>query len=159
MIIRGSRAILALSLGAALTSGCASFRDHQGYLVDEQLISAIQPGIDNRDSVAGTLGRPSFTGQFDQAEHDWYYVSRDTRAAAFSNPHPSAQTTLHIRFDQAGNVQSVQRTGMELAVNVNPDNRVTPTLGRHSNLLQELFGNIGATGTRGNSAPTADNPG
>ncbi len=159
MIIRGSRAILALSLGAALTSGCASFRDHQGYLVDEQLISAIQPGIDNRDSVAGTLGRPSFTGQFDQAENDWYYVSRDTRAAAFSNPHPSAQTTLHIRFDQAGNVQSVQRTGMELAVNVNPDNRVTPTLGRHSNLLQELFGNIGATGTRGNSAPTADNPG
>lgn len=159
MIIRGSRAILALSLGAALTSGCASFRDHQGYLVDEQLISAIQPGIDNRDSVAGTLGRPSFTGQFDQAENDWYYVSRDTRAAAFSNPHPSAQTTLHIRFDQAGNVQSVQRTGMELAVNINPDNRVTPTLGRHSNLLQELFGNIGATGTRGNSAPTADNPG
>jgi len=159
MTFRGSRAFLALGLGAALTSGCASFRDHQGYLVDEQLISAIQPGVDNRDSVAGTLGRPSFTGQFDQAENDWYYVSRDTRAAAFSSPHPSAQTTLHIRFDQAGNVQSVQRTGMELAVNVNPDDRVTPTLGRHSNLLQELFGNIGATGTRGNSAPTADNPG
>jgi outer membrane protein assembly factor BamE (lipoprotein component of BamABCDE complex) len=159
MTFRGSRAILALGVGAALTSGCASFRDHQGYLVDEQLISAIQPGVDNRDSVAGTLGRPSFTGQFDQAENDWYYVSRDTRAAAFSSPHPSAQTTLHIRFDQAGNVLSVQRTGMELAVNVNPDNRETPTLGRHSNLLQELFGNIGATGTRGNSAPTADNPG
>jgi outer membrane protein assembly factor BamE (lipoprotein component of BamABCDE complex) len=74
-------------------------------------------------------------------------------------PHPSAQTTLHIRFDQAGNVQSVQRTGMELAVSVNPDNRVTPTLGRHSSLLQDLFGNIGATGNRGQSAPTADNPG
>jgi outer membrane protein assembly factor BamE (lipoprotein component of BamABCDE complex) len=159
MTFRGSRAILALGLGAALTSGCASFRDHQGYLVDEQLISAIQPGVDNRDSVAGTLGRPSFTGQFDQAENDWYYVSRDTRAGAFGMPRPSAQTTLHIRFDQTGNVQSVQRTGMELAVNVNPDDRVTPTLGRHSNLLQELFGNIGATGTRGNSAPTADNPG
>lgn len=155
----GARAVLALSLGAALTAGCASFRDHQGYLVDEELITAIQPGIDNKDSVSGTLGRPSFTGQFDQAQRDWYYVSRDTRAAAFSVPHPSAQTTLHIRFDQAGNVQSVQRTGMELAVNINPDNRETPTLGRHSSLLQDLFGNIGAVGQRGTSAPTADNPG
>lgn len=155
----GARAVLALSLGAVLTAGCASFRDHQGYLVDEELITAIQPGIDNRDSVAGTLGRPSFTGQFDRTERDWYYVSRDTRAAAFTMPHPSAQTTLHIRFDSAGNVESIQRTGMELAVNVNPDNRVTPTLGRHNSLLQELFGNIGATGARGQSAPTADNPG
>ena len=159
MTFRGSRAVLALGLGAALTAGCASFRDHQGYLVDEQLVSAIQPGVDNRDSVAGTLGRPSFVGQFDQTQSDWYYISRDTRAAAFTMPHPSAQTTLHIRFDQAGNVQSVQRTGVELAVNVNPENRVTPTLGRHANLLQELFGNIGATGSRGQSAPTADNPG
>lgn len=155
----GARAVVALSLGAALTAGCASFRDHQGYLVDEQLISAIQPGVDNKDSVAGTLGRPSFTGQFDATQRDWYYVSRDTRAAAFTMPRPSAQTTLHIRFDQTGNVESVQRTGVELAVNVNPDSRETPTLGRHANLLQELFGNIGATGQRGTSAPTADNPG
>jgi outer membrane protein assembly factor BamE (lipoprotein component of BamABCDE complex) len=155
----GARAVLALSLGAALTAGCASFRDHQGYLVDEELITAIQPGVDNKDSVTGTLGRPSFTGQFDNTERDWYYVSRDTRAAAFTMPHPSAQTTLHIRFDQAGNVESIQRTGMELAVNINPDNRETPTLGTHGNLLQDLFGNIGAVGQRGQSAPTADNPG
>ena len=160
MTIRpGTRAVLALGLGAALTAGCASFRDHQGYLVDEQLVSAIQPGIDNRDSVIGTLGRPSFTGQFDRTQRDWYYISRDTRAAAFTMPRPSAQTTLHIRFDGAGNVESVQRTGVELAVNVDPDNRVTPTLGRRRNLLQELFGNIGAVGQRGQSAPTADNPG
>ena len=73
-------------------------------------------------------------------------------------PRPSTQTTLHVRFDAAGNVESVQRTGVELAVNVNPDNRVTPTLGRQRNLIQELFGNIGAVGQRGQSAPTADNP-
>ena len=155
----GSRAVLALSLGAALTAGCASFRDHQGYLVDEQLVAAIQPGVDNRDSVAGTLGRPSFTGQFDQSQRDWYYVSRDTREAAFGRPHPSAQTILHVRFDPTGNVETVQRSGLEVAVNINPDNRVTPTLGRNRNLIQELFGNIGAVGQRAPSAPTSDNPG
>jgi outer membrane protein assembly factor BamE (lipoprotein component of BamABCDE complex) len=154
----GSRALVALGLGAALTAGCSSIRDHQGYLVDEQLISAIQPGVDNKDSVAGTLGRPTFTGQFDRDQRDWYYISRDTRAAAFTMPRPSTQTTLHVRFDAAGNVESVQRTGVELAVNVNPDNRETPTLGRQRSLIQELFGNIGAVGQRGQSAPTADNP-
>jgi outer membrane protein assembly factor BamE (lipoprotein component of BamABCDE complex) len=156
----GSRALpaLALALGAALSAGCSSIRDHQGYLLDEPLIAAIQPGVDNKDSVAGTLGRPSFTGQFDQAQRDWYYVSRDTRQAAFTSPRPSSQTVLRVRFDAAGNVESVQRTGVELAVNINPDNRETPTLGRDRSLLQELFGNIGAVGQRGQSAPTADNP-
>jgi outer membrane protein assembly factor BamE (lipoprotein component of BamABCDE complex) len=155
----GTRVLLALSLGAVLTAGCSSIRDHQGYLVDEQLVSAIQPGIDNKDSVTGTLGRPTFTGQFDQAQSDWYYVSRQTRAAAFTRPRAHTQTVLHVRFDQAGNVATVQRTGMELVRNVEPDSRETPTLGRHRSLLQELFGNVGAVGQRGQSAPTADNPG
>ena len=154
----GSRALIALSLGAVLTAGCSSIREHQGYLVDEQLVSAIQPGVDNKDSVTGTLGRPTFTGQFDREQRDWYYVSRETRSAAFTMPRPHQQTVLHVRFDEAGNVQSVQRTGVELAVNIQPDNRATPTLGRHRSLLQELFGNIGAVGQRGQSAPTADNP-
>lgn len=156
--ISGSRALAALVMGAALSAGCSSIRDHQGYLIDEPLVTAIQPGIDNKDSVAGTLGRPSFVGQFDDAQRDWYYVSRDTRQAAFTTPRPSAQTVLRVRFDAAGNVESVQRTGVELAVNINPDNRQTPTLGRDRSLLQELFGNIGAVGQRGQSAPTADNP-
>ena len=155
----GARAVLALSLGAALTAGCASFRDHQGYLVDEQLVSAIQPGIDNRDSVAGTLGRPTFTGQFDRDQRDWYYVSRTTRQLAFNMPRPSAQTVLHVRFDDAGNVQSVNRSGLEMIAHISPSDDKTPTLGSHRSLFQELFGNIGAVGQRGQSAPTADNPG
>ena len=155
----GSRALLALTLGAALTTGCSAIREHQGYLVDESLVAAIQPGIDNKDSVAGTLGRPTFTGQFDREQRDWYYVSRDTRSAAFGMPRPRSQMVLHVRFDETGNVQTVQRTGVELAVNIDPDNRETPTLGRNRSLLQELFGNIGAVGQRGQSSPTADNPG
>ena len=80
----GARAVLALSLGAALTAGCASFRNHQGYLVDEELITAIQPGVDNKDSVEKALGRPSFIGQF--TPNSWYYVSRDVSQVAFRNP-------------------------------------------------------------------------
>jgi outer membrane protein assembly factor BamE (lipoprotein component of BamABCDE complex) len=152
----GTRALVAVSLCAVLAAGCTRIREHQGYLIDEPLVQAIQPGVDNRDSVAGTLGRPTFVGQFDQ--RDWYYVSRDTRQLAFAMPRPEQQVVLHVRFDEAGNVQSIQRSGVELAVNINPDNDETPTLGRDTSLFRELFGNIGAVGGRGQSAPTADNP-
>ncbi|HMG47029.1 MAG TPA: outer membrane protein assembly factor BamE [Allosphingosinicella sp.] len=152
----GSRALLAVALGAVLSAGCTRIVEHQGFLVDEPLVTAIQPGVDNRDSVTGTLGRPTFVGQFDS--RDWYYVSRDTRQLAFNMPHPSAQTVLHIRFDTNGNVESVNRTGLELVANINPSNDKTPTLGAHRNLLEELFGNIGAVGQQGRGAPTTDNP-
>ena len=155
----GSRALLAAALGGAvLTAGCAPFREHQGYLVDETLVTAIQPGVDNRDSVAGTLGRPTFTGQFDQQNRDWYYVSRDTSARAFRMPRATAQTVLHVRFDASGNVESVQRTGLELAANIRPERDKTPTLGRDRSLFEELFGNIGAVGQGGERGQTADNP-
>lgn len=154
-----SRALLAAALGAAvLTAGCTPLREQQGYVVDEPLVAAIQPGIDNRESVVGTLGRPTFTGQFDAQERDWYYVSRNTAALAFRMPRPTAQTVLHVRFDAAGNVESVQRTGLELVANVRPDSEKTPTLGRRSSLFNELFGNIGAVGQGGQRGQTADNP-
>ena len=107
--------------------------------------------------MIGTLGRPSFVGQFDQ--RDWYYVARDTRQLAFRMPRPADHTVLHVRFDEAGNVESVNRTGLELVANIRPSGDETPTLGSDRSLLEELFGNIGAVGQRGQSAPTADNPG
>lgn len=153
----GSRALIALALAGALGSGCTRIREHQGFIADDNLIAAVQPGVDNRDSVAGTLGRPTFVGQFDQ--RDWYYVSRNTQQLAFRMPRPSAQTVLHVRFDASGNVESVNRTGLELVANIRPSSEETPTLGSNRNFLEELFGNIGAVGQRGQSAPTADNPG
>lgn len=143
---RSGRILLAVGLGALLfgTSACTRVRTHQGYQVDKLLVDSIQPGIDNRESVEGTLGRPSFASQFGDA--DWYYVSRDMRALAFSNPKPVAQTVLHVRFDAAGNVVAVDRMGLEQVAKVSPSGDKTPTLGRHRSLLEEIFGNIGAVG-------------
>ncbi len=158
MIFRRGRAIaLGLALGAAiLTSGCTRIKDRQGYLFDETLVGAIQPGVDNRDSVEKTLGRPTFVGQFDQ--RDWYYVSRNTKQLAFAMPKPEATTVLHVRFDEAGNVAAVERTGLERVASIDPLNKKTPTLGRNKSFFEEVFGNIGSVGATGQGAPTADNP-
>ena len=77
----------ALALGALLVSGCAGVRDHRGYVMDKTLATAIQPGVDNRDSVQKTLGRPTFSGQF--TDSDWYYLSRRSRRLARRRSPPS----------------------------------------------------------------------
>jgi outer membrane protein assembly factor BamE (lipoprotein component of BamABCDE complex) len=133
--------------GAVLLAGCAGIQAHKGAVIDPQLAAAIQPGVDNKESVERTLGRPSFTGEF--TPNDWYYVSRDTKAIAFRDPSVKEQTVLLVRFDQQGKVASVRQSGRELIANVDPANRRTPTLGRKRSFFDELFGNIGAVGTPG----------
>ena len=141
--------VAGIVLSAALLAGCASFgvRSHNGAGVDSQLASAIQPGVDNKASVEKTLGRPTFTGEF--TPNDWYYVSRDTNTFAFRNPRVVKQTVYRVRFDQAGNVASVQTSGKDMIANVDPANRKTPTLGRKRSFFDELFGNIGTVGSAG----------
>lgn len=156
---RKTRAILVVAtatLALVATSGCTRIRGHQGYIIDQQLVDGISPGVDNRDSVEATLGRPTFVGQFDK--NDWYYVARDTRQLAFAQPSPTAQTVLHVRFDGAGNVASINRTGLEQVASISPTGTKTPTLGRKRGFFQELFGNIGAVGAPGMGGATPNTP-
>ena len=138
---------------AAMTAGCAGIRDHRGYVLDKELTANIQVGVDNKDSVIKTLGRPSFIGQFDA--NDWYYFSRDTKTSPFRTARVMDQALFHVRFDAAGNVASVGQTGKETIVAINPVNDKTPTLGRKRSFFDELFGNIGVlnSGALGQQQP------
>jgi outer membrane protein assembly factor BamE (lipoprotein component of BamABCDE complex) len=140
-----------------LTAGCARIRDHKGYVVDATLIGTVLPGVDNRESVAKTLGRPSFADQFDK-DRTWYYVARDTRQIGYRTPVASGQLILAIHFDDKGNVTSVDRSGMEKIAHVTPFGEKTPTLGSKRGFFRELFGNIGRVGSVGEAGGTADNP-
>jgi outer membrane protein assembly factor BamE (lipoprotein component of BamABCDE complex) len=141
MLVAGAAAMLA-GLG-----GCSRIRTHQGYQVDKLLVDSIATGVDNRASVEGSLGRPTFVSQFGPEE--WYYVSRDMRQLAFAQPKPIDQTVLRVRFDGIGNVTEVDRMGMEQVAKIDPAGGRTMTLGRKRTLFQEIFGNIGAVGAGG----------
>jgi outer membrane protein assembly factor BamE (lipoprotein component of BamABCDE complex) len=140
---------------AALLAGCNAIVNHKGYLVDEVLVQSVQPGVDNRQSVERTLGRPSFTSQFGQPV--WYYVSSTTGQKPFTTPRITGHTVLAVRFDQAGNVVAAERSGMEQVARISPEDDKTPTLGRERSFLEDLFGNIGQVGAGG--APGGARPG
>ncbi len=147
-----SGALLAASLG-----GCATIKDHRGYIVDGALLDSVQSGIDNRTSVEKMLGRPSFVSQFGQ--QDWYYISTNTRQAAFNSPHTTEQLLVRIAFDEKGNVAAVDRQGAEKVARISPDGDKTPTLGRNRSFLEDLFGNIGQVGAGGAGAGQGGGPG
>jgi len=156
MAARLGRAGAAAAIATLALGGCSQVRDHKGYVVDSVLIDSVQPGVDNRDSVQKTLGRPSFASEFDNGA-TWYYLSRDTRQLAFSTPSPVKQVLLTVRFAPSGDVAAVQKTGTETIRRVDLYDKKTPTLGSHRGFIAELFGNIGTVGG-GKSGPTQDNP-
>ena len=137
----------AAALAALATSACVPVRTHQGYVVDQELVASIQPGVDNRESVLTTLGRPTFTSQFNEGE--WYYVSRTSSNLAFNNPSAKDQLTLRVRFDAKGNVVKIDRMGKDLVASIDPTGKKTPTLGKKRGFFEDLFGNIGTVGAPG----------
>lgn len=158
MAVWAKRAVITLSLAAvaAATGGCSRVRNHQGYVADTALIQSVQPGVDNRDSVMRTLGRPSFEAEFDK--NTWYYMSRETRQFGFNRPKPKEQMVLIVQFDQNGTVSKVDRRGLEQVANINMERDKTPTLGRKTGLFQDIFGNIGAVGAGAGAGGPGDTP-
>jgi len=156
--MRASQIVTLATVIAALSlsSGCTRLKSHQGYIGDQTLLSSVQPGVDNKESVQASLGRPTFVGQFDK--NDWYYYSRDAKQLAFSQPVAENQYVLKVRFDQAGNVASVSQTGKELISKISPEGDKTPTLGRDTSFFEEIFGNIGAVGAGGGQGATPNSP-
>ena len=156
--MRASQIVTLATVIAALSlsSGCTRLKSYQGYIGDQTLLSSVQPGVDNKESVQASLGRPTFVGQFDQ--NDWYYYSRDAKQLAFSQPVAENQYVLKVRFDQAGNVASVSQTGKELISKISPEGDKTPTLGRDTSFFEEIFGNIGAVGAGGGQGATPNSP-
>jgi outer membrane protein assembly factor BamE (lipoprotein component of BamABCDE complex) len=141
----GAAALLAVT--AAVLPACSAIRESRGYIVDPVLTGVIQPKIDNRQSVEGTLGRPTFTSQF--GTPTWYYVSSITGQRPFNRPKIRDHSVLAVTFDPQGRVLDVRRSGIEQVVFLDPEGDKTPVLGRERGFLEDLFGNIGQVGGAG----------
>jgi len=142
------RAVAVLAVVPAVllaVTGCSTIRSNQGYIVDAPLLASVQPGVDNKNSVEKTLGRPTFAAEFDP--NAWYYVSRNTRQIAFLQPKAVSQSIVKISFDAKGTVTKVETRGLEQVADVHPVRDTTPTLGRTQGLLEDIFGGVGALGS------------
>ena len=144
-----------LAAAALAAGGCSSIRESRGFIADATLTGSVAPGVDNKQSVQAALGHPSFESQF--GTPTWYYVSSITERRPFARPQIGTHSVLAVQFDAAGNVASVERTGIDRVVKLSPDGDKTPTLGRERSFFEDLFGNIGAVGAPGAAQPGGPN--
>ena len=129
---RRLRSVVLLAGVAATLPACTAIQESRGYIVDPVLTAAIQPQIDNQQSVEGTLGRPTFTSQY--GTPTWYYVSSITGQRPFNRPRIREHSVLAVTFDAAGKVTGVKRSGVDQVVFLDPNGNKTPTLGRRARL-------------------------
>jgi outer membrane protein assembly factor BamE (lipoprotein component of BamABCDE complex) len=86
-------------------------------------------------------------------------VTRNSSQLAFLTPKPTSQSIIIISFNDAGGVTKVERDGLNKIVAVKMSGDKTPTLGRDSSLIQDLFGNIGQVSSGGGPASSSGGTG
>ena len=150
------RAVLLLSAAAVALSACTATTNVRGYVPQQTDIAQIKPGVDNRQSVAGTLGTPSTADPF--RDRTWYYISRTTESFAFFEDRVVDQSVVAVDFDDAGTVTDIRHFTMEDARQIAMNADATPTRGKELTFFGQLFGNLGRFGGVGGEGD-GDGPG
>ena len=135
--------LAALALLTAMAAACNPVRDSHGFAAVSPDQKKVEVGVDTKSTVLARLGSPSTQSAFNQAA--WYYISTVQERYAFYKPRTVGREVLVVKFDADGKVTNVDRFGMERGQVVSYSDDRTPTRGRELGIVEQIFGNIGAT--------------
>lgn len=126
---------------ALVLAGCTPQIELRGHVIEEDTLKTVKEGVDNKDSIAESLGTPSTIATFDADV--WYYISTTQRREAFFDPELMERTIVAVEFDPKGNVAGTRRYTLKDGRVVAWVSRETPTRGRELTFLEQMFGNFG----------------
>lgn len=132
---------LLLTVGLSLLTACARLDDRHGYIPDAELLEDIQVGLDTRETVGRSLGRPGTEGIID--ETGWYYVRSEYERFLWRAPVEVDRQVLAVSFDDDGRVSNIERFGLEQGRVVALERRVTDSNTQGIGFLRQLFSNLG----------------
>jgi outer membrane protein assembly factor BamE (lipoprotein component of BamABCDE complex) len=125
---------------AALASCSPVLRNH-GYVPSEEELALIEVGVDTRETVSATLGRPSGQGLLNDV--GWFYVQSRWKQSGALAPKEIDRQVVSITFTEEGKVENVERFGLENGQVVAISRRVTDSNIKGVGFLRQLLGNIG----------------
>jgi outer membrane protein assembly factor BamE (lipoprotein component of BamABCDE complex) len=133
--------ITMFGLVLVLASGCAAVYRNHGYVPADAELALIEVGVDTRDTVAATIGRPSAAGLLNDV--GWYYVQSRWKHYGALPPREEDRQILAITFTEDGVVENIERFGLEQGRVVALSRRVTDSNIKGMSVLRQLFGSIG----------------
>ncbi len=114
---------------------------HRGYLIDEQLLGQVKPGM-SAEQVLQVLGTPSTVSTV--GNKSWYYISQGTRRRVqFLNPSTTNQRVTAVYVNQGLRVERVALYGLEDGKVFDFITRTTPAGGGDQNFVSQLFRGLG----------------
>jgi outer membrane protein assembly factor BamE (lipoprotein component of BamABCDE complex) len=134
------RVALAACLWLGLSACAATFSNH-GFVPRDDELAALAVGVDTRDTVAETVGRPSATGVV--RDEAWIYSAYRMRNYAYQAPEVIEREVVAISFTESGVVSNIERFGLEDGRVVTLSRRVTDTSVRDMGFLRQLMRNLG----------------
>ncbi|WP_179380491.1 outer membrane protein assembly factor BamE [Jannaschia marina] len=134
------KGLLTMALLAGLAACSATYRNH-GYVPDESDLQALIVGVDTRDTVETSIGRPATSGV--ERDDAWYYVQSRVRHYAYRAPKFEERQLVAVSFAQDGTVSNIERFGLERGRVVTLSRRVTETSIRDFGLIRQIIRNFG----------------
>jgi outer membrane protein assembly factor BamE (lipoprotein component of BamABCDE complex) len=132
-------ALLLSPLAACTTAGPQT----QGYVIDEQAVAEIKPGMDAK-KVLSILGTPSTVSTV--GNQSWYYISQNTnRKYMFQKPEITDQRVLAVMFTKALKVESIANYGMKDGEVFDFNKNATPTGGTDLSIVRQMLRMVGST--------------
>ena len=136
LIKSGVIGVLFLTLAA-----CSATYQNHGYVPPDEDLDLITVGVDTRDSVADSVGRPTSFGVLQ--EGGWYYTQSRWRHFAYKAPQIIDRQLVAITFDKDGVVENVERFTLEDGRVIALSRRVTDSNIKGISFLRQLLGNLG----------------
>lgn len=124
-----------------IVAACAPVYNNHGYVPSEEELALLEVGVDTRETVAATIGRPSAAGLLNDL--GWYYVQSRWKVSGIRPAKEEDRQVVAISFTEDGVVENIERFGLEQGRIVPISRRVTKTNIKGIGLLRQLFGNLG----------------
>ena len=138
------RRVLIAALLAGVLAACSPPIHKHGNKPEPEVLAEIQPGVDDRDTVAELLGTPSSIATFD--DRIWYYISKRTEQFAFFEPEVLDQQVVAILFDDEGVVREIRLLGQEDGREIELVEDETPTRGKSLTFVRQVLNTLGMLG-------------
>ncbi len=136
---RARSAILVLSVCAVMAC-TPQIRTH-GYVPNEDALSDIAVGRDNRESVYEAIGSPTSSGVM--RDDGWYYISSRVKYETYQAPEEIERQIVAISFDSNGVVSNVERLSLEDGRVIALNRRITDIPVKGPGFFNQLIGNLG----------------
>lgn len=135
------RLAAALLIGASVSACTLGEQFQHGYLLDEQALGQIKPGM-GAEAVLKTLGTPSTVSTV--GNKSWYYISQtSSRPVMFLGQSVVDQRVTAVYFDKNLKVERVALYGLQDGKVFDFISRTTPSSGGDRNFLSQIFQGLG----------------